>query len=86
MIVFDKFRMIERLKLDGRAAEITPGIGAIMDNLHGQPASANNWRRTVYGEPVMWVVGKNGTGEYVAEKDCCYSSELTKEGENSSAL
>ena len=86
MIVFDKFRMIKRLDLDGRAAEITPEIGAIMDNLHGQPASANNWRRTVYGEPIMWVVGKNGIGEYVAETDCCYSSEITKEGEGNVAL
>ena len=42
----------------------------IMDNLDGQEAVASCWHRVVYGEPVLYVVGKDGTGRYVNESDC----------------
>ncbi len=67
---FCKDRMIARLTEEGRAEAITDGILAIMDNLDGQEASASCWKRQVYGEPVLYVVGKDGNGEYVNEVDC----------------
>ena len=67
---FDKNLMIKRLTEEGRADQIDDEIKAIMDNLDGQEAVSNCWRRVVYGEPVLWVVGKNGKGEYVNERDC----------------
>ena len=70
MLTFKKEKMIARLTADGRAEEITPEIVGIMDNLDGQAASASCWRRQVYDEPVLWVIGKDGKGEYVFEGDC----------------
>lgn len=70
MSKFSKQRMIERLTKEGRAKAITEEVVRIMDNLDGQEASASCWRRQVYGEPVLYVVGKDGTGEYVNELDC----------------
>ena len=67
---FSKQMMIDRLTREGRAEEITPDIEAIMDNLDGQTASASCWRRQVYDEPVLFVVGKDGVGKYVNENDC----------------
>lgn len=69
-MVFSKKRMVYRLTSEGLADQITDEIMAIMDNLDGQEASASCWRRTVYEEPVLWVVGKDGKGEYVNEEDC----------------
>lgn len=70
MSKFRKEMMVARLKAEGRANEITPEIEAIMDNLDEQEAFEGCWRRQVYGEPVLWVVGKDGSGEYVSENDC----------------
>lgn len=70
---FSKEAMIKRLTEDGRADMITDDIIAIMDNLDGQEASENCWNRQVKGEPVLWVIGKDGHGEYVAEADCVSS-------------
>lgn len=67
---FSKQMMIERLTAEGRADAITDGVIAIMDNLDGQEASASCWKRQVYGEPVLYVYGKDGQGEYVNEADC----------------
>ena len=67
---FCKDRMIARLTKEGRADAITDEILAIMDNLDGQEASANCWQRRVHGEPVLYVVGKDGSSEYVNEVDC----------------
>ena len=67
---FSKQKMIERLTKEGRADMITDEIMAIMDNLDGQEADASCWRRRVYEEPVYYVVGKDGKGEYVNENDC----------------
>lgn len=67
---FYKERMIARLTKEGLADQITPEIIAIMDNLDGQEATASCWNRRVFGEPVYWVIGKDGTGEYVNEYDC----------------
>lgn len=69
---FRKELMIERLTKEGLADKITEEIIAIMDNLDGQEAVENCWRRRVYDEPLLWVVGKNGKGEYVNELDCSY--------------
>ena len=66
---FCKDRMIARLTEEGRADAITDEILAIMDNLDGQEVTAC-WPRTVYNEPVYWVVGKDGYGQYVNENDC----------------
>ena len=67
---FSKQRMIDRLKNEGLEDQITPEIIAIMDNLDGRNASASCWRRRVYDEPLLYVVGKDGIGEYVNEADC----------------
>lgn len=67
---FSKQKMIERLTAEGRADAITEGIITIMDNLDGQEATASCWKRQVYGEPVLYVYGKDGQGEYVNEADC----------------
>ena len=72
MYKFSKARMIKRLKEEGRADKITDEIVEIMDNLDGQEASDSCWRRTVFGEPVCWVIGKNGEGAYVNEQDCMW--------------
>ena len=69
-MIFKKERMIERLTNEGRVDMITPEIVAIMDNLDGQMATESCWRRRVYNEPVLYVVGKDGKGEYVYEDDC----------------
>lgn len=62
--------MVTRLVAAGLEDQITPEIEAIMDNLDGQDANPSCWRRQVYDEPVYWVVGKDGNGEYVNENDC----------------
>ena len=67
---FSKKKMIDRLNKEGLSNQITPEIISIMDNLDGRAASASCWRRQVYDEPVLWVVGKDGKGEYVNELDC----------------
>lgn len=70
MAKFSKQKMIDRLTAEGLADQITPEILAIMDNLDGQEATAMCWQRQIFDEPVLWVVGKDGTGEYVNENDC----------------
>lgn len=67
---FCKDRMIARLTEEGRADAITDEILAIMNNLDGQEVNKTCWRRTVYDEPVYWVWGKDGHGQYVNENDC----------------
>lgn len=67
---FCKDRMIARLTEEGRADAITDENLAIMDNLDGQEVNTTCWRRTVYDEPVYWVWGKDGHGQYVNENDC----------------
>lgn len=69
-MTFKKELMVARLTKEGRADQITEEIIKIMDNLDGQPATASCWNRQVYDEPVLWVVGKDGNGEYVNEADC----------------
>ena len=69
-MVFKKRKMVERITAEGRADMITEDILRIMDNLDGQNATASCWRREIYDEPVLYVVGKDGTGEYVNEIDC----------------
>lgn len=70
MMYFSKAKMMERLTAQGLADKVTPDIEAMMDNFDGQPVSANCWDRVVNDEPVLWCVGKDGTGDYVAECDC----------------
>ena len=67
---FSKQKMIDRITKEGRADMLDDKALAIMDNLDGCDASSVNWERVVNDEPVLWVVGKDGTGEYVNEKDC----------------
>ena len=67
---FSKEKMVARITADGRADMIDDEVISIMDNLDGCEASASCWRRQVYDEPVLWVVGKNGEGQYVNEDDC----------------
>lgn len=69
-MVFSKKKMVDRITREGRADLIGPEEEAIMDNLDGQEATRSCWRRVVYGEPVLWVVGKDGNGNYVNERDC----------------
>ena len=67
---FSKQRMIDRVKQAGLGDRLTEDIIKTMDNLDGQEATAGCWLRQVHGEPVLWVVGKDGIGEYVNEEDC----------------
>lgn len=69
-MVFKKERMIARLEKEGRTDQITDVIDKIMDNLDGQPATTSCWQRQVFGEPLLWVVGKDGIGQYVNKNDC----------------
>lgn len=69
-MVFKKEKMIARIKEEGMAELITEDVLKIMDNLDGQRAEESCWRRRVYGEPVMYVIGKDGIGQYVNELDC----------------
>jgi len=69
---FSKEKMIERITREGRKEMIDENVMKIMDNLDGQAASdlAGRWVRHVIGKPVVWVIGKDGRGEYVLEEDC----------------
>ena len=69
-IVFRKELMMNRLIIEGRKDLVDDKALEIMDNLDGCAATKSCWRRVVHNEPVMWVVGKDGNGEYVNEKDC----------------
>ena len=70
MAKFSKQMMIDRLTKEGLADKIDEGILAIMDNLDGQEATTACWNRQVYGEPVLWCIGKDGEGHLVNENDC----------------
>ena len=72
MYKFSKERMIKRIKEEGRVDMLTDDVIEIMDNLDGCEASNSCWRRTVFNEPVCWVIGKDGTGAYVNERDCIW--------------
>ena len=72
MYKFSKARMIKRVNEEGRSEMLTDDVIAMMDNLDGQEASNSCWRRTVFGEPVCWVIGKDGVGAYVNERDCIW--------------
>ena len=67
---FSKELMIKRVTEAGLADLMTDEIRRIMDNLDGQHATTSCWERQVMGAPVLWVVGKDGTGQYVNEEDC----------------
>lgn len=67
---FSKQKMIERVTREGRADMIDAESLAIMDNLDGQEAHTNSWRRQVYGEPVLVCTGKDGKVYNVNENDC----------------
>lgn len=77
-LVFSKRRMLERLEKEGRAAELSPEVLAVMDALDGGEAIESCWRRRVYDEAVYYVhfagekapAGQEGKGEYVNEEDC----------------
>ena len=62
--------MLDRIASEGRTNMVDDTVLGIMDNLDGQEAVASCWHRVVYGEPVLYVVGKDGTGRYVNESDC----------------
>lgn len=70
MAKFKKELMMARVKREGLADRLDDEMLKIMDNLDGCDATASNWRRTVFGEPLLWVIGKDGNGQYVNEKDC----------------
>ncbi len=67
---FSKAKMMARIEKAGMLDMVDDEAREIMDNLDGQEATASCWNRVVRGEPVLWVVGKNGKGEYVNELDC----------------
>ena len=67
---FSKTKMLERIKSEGRMDMVGETELAIIDDLDGQDAVESCWARRVYGEPVLWVVGKSGVGHYVNENDC----------------
>ena len=69
---FSKEKMIERITREGRMEMIDEIVVEMMDNLDGQVASdrAGRWMPHMIGKPVMWVIGKDGLGEYVLGEDC----------------
>lgn len=67
---FSKEKMIERITAEGREDMLTPDVISIMNNLDGQEAHTQCWKRVVMDEPVFYVIGKDGNGEYVNENDC----------------
>ena len=67
---FSKAKMMARIEKAGMLDMVDDEAQKIMDNLDGQEATASCWERVVKGEPVLWVVGKDGKGEYVNELDC----------------
>lgn len=69
-MVFKKEKMLDRIKREGRLDMVDDNVLSIMDNLDGQEAHTNSWRRQVYGEPVLIVKGKDGTYCDVNELDC----------------
>ena len=70
-MVFKKEKMIARIKAEGREEALEhPDVKRILEDLDGCEVEKNCWRRVVHGEPVYWVVGRNGTQEYVNEADC----------------
>lgn len=70
MLKFSKQKMLDRIKSEGREDLIDDKVKQIMDNLDGQMTNPHCWQRVVNDEPVYYVVGKDGTGNYVNEKDC----------------
>lgn len=70
MKTFNKAKMLERIKSEGRMDMVGETELAIMDDLDGQEVTASCWERVVKGQPVYWCVGKSGEGQYVNEKDC----------------
>lgn len=69
-MVFRKEKMLKRLEEQGMLAAIDDKSREIMDDLDGQEATASCWQRVVYGEPILYVIGKSGEGNYVNELDC----------------
>lgn len=69
-MLFKKEKMIARLEREGRANLIDDEARKIMDNLDGCEANPINWLSITRGEPVVWVKGKDGIGEYANEEDC----------------
>ena len=72
MLVFSKEKMIERLKNEGRFSEIDDDIIEIMNNIDGQEARTNSWRRQVFDDAVLSVKGKDGKYYDVNECDCVF--------------
>lgn len=69
-MIFSKKKMIERITREGRADMLDEQSLRIMDNLDGCEGNAQNWQNVVNDEPVLWVIGKDGKGEYVNIADC----------------
>lgn len=69
-MIFRKERMLARLEKEGRLKDVDEESLKIMNDLDGKPATPACWARQVYGEPVLWCEGDNGTSAYVNEKDC----------------
>lgn len=69
-MVFKKAKMMERLYREGRSFMVNEEIEKIMDNLDGQYADTVCWEWRINDKNVRWVIGKDGTGEYVNVDDC----------------
>lgn len=69
-MIFSKQKMIDRITKEGRTDMLDEKALAIMDNLDGCEGNAQNWQHVVNDEPVLWVIGKDGKGEYVNIADC----------------
>ena len=67
---FVKEKMFKRVTEAGKADLLDEKTIEIIDNLDGCEATSSCWERVVNDAPVLWVVGKNGKGEYVNEADC----------------
>ncbi len=69
-MIFSKKKMIDRITKEGRADMLDEKSLAIMDNLDGCEGNPHNWQHVVNDAPVLWVIGKDGKGEYVNIADC----------------
>ena len=76
-MVFRKSKRIKRLMDAGMEIIFNEETLRIMDNLDGCPASPFCMGVELLDEPVLYVIGKDGTGRYVNAFDC----ELVTEAE-----
>lgn len=67
IMTFRADKMIERVKREGMEHMLDEDTLAYIRSLDGFQGDANNWRATVYGEPLVWLPAAH---TYVNIADC----------------